>query len=536
MTSLLPKNSDTSPSSPQRDGKTTLSSGTHRRQLMALFDYEEGQRCYCQSNKMHQCRASSIDQMDNSLLHKQHTVSSTDPQHIHLVTTVEYIHQKRLYHGPYEIGQARRSSIEQQDNLLLNGQFTSLSSNKYERSHMTVAEYAHRRHLRHELNSLNTKSFEIDVSIPSPIEQQNILSINPRFRTSFDNKHEIRIIRMAEYMRQNFFYHQSLEIRESTSSAIEHQDTLSINSQPTTSSRDTHDRRLMTLAEYARRRRLRHELPQMKQERNLVRHQESATSYDNADDRHFIASTAYAQCKCWHNRQCETNQSRASSVEEHHNLLSCEQSITSSNDEHQEEFVTLAQYIEMNGLDPEWFEMDVSISSTIEQQDILLPNSQNIVPADDEEKIRLTKMAEYMDEKPLGIHEPLAHRKQQRRNWYGVELGSYQSMNDVEPINRNDKRSSIKVLSVDQCVFMRHRYKFEKSKTNAYAVKQKCRIFKIFSRSPHITGSQNRAQYENKEPSRTKTGLLACIGRDMFRCFRRDHMQETPIFNHREII
>jgi hypothetical protein len=536
MTSFLPRNSHTSTSSLQSDDKTASSGGAQLRRLMTLVDYAERQCFHYEPNQIHQYRMSSIDEIDRSLLHKQHTTSSNDSQQRDLITTAEY--------------------MEQQHHFLPREQFTISSGDKHERPHMTLAEYAQRRCLRHaisetgyvrtssivqqhkllrrrefttasddehqaelvtlarrvELNGLDPKLFEMDELLSSPLEQQNILHKNPPFRTPSDNKHDIRIIRMAEYMREQFMYQQGI---------------LPLEPQFTTSSDDKHKRSLMTLAEYAQRRRLRHELPEMdssrtslmKQHDHFLRRLESTASCGDVHDRHHINLVAYARRKCWHRRLCEMNQSRASSTKEQLNLLPREQSITSSSDEHQEEFVTLAHYIELKGLDPEWFEIDKVTSTTLEQQDIPLQNKQNTEPSGDEDNIRLIRM----------------------------ESLRSQSMNDIEPINRNSEyRSmldvgfgqleSVKVLSVDQCVLMHNRYESEKSKTNAYVVKRKCRILKIFSRSSHVSDSQNRAKYGEDEPTKGKRGLLARIGCDMFRCFRQDHMQETPICYRRNVV
>jgi len=438
---------------------------------------------------------SSIDEIDRSLLHQQHTASSSDSQQTDLITTAEY--------------------MEQQHHFLPREQFTLSSGDKHERPHMTLAEYAQRRCLRHaisetghvrtssmvqqhklfrrreftavsddedpsefvtlarcvELNGLDPKLFEMDELLSSPIEQQNTLPANPQFRTSSDNKNDIRIIRMAEYMREQFLYQQSI---------------LPLEPQFTTSSDEKHKRSLMTLAEYAQRRRLRHELPEidssrtslMKQHGNLLRRLESTASCGDAHGRHHINLVAYARRKCWHRRLWEMNPSRASPTNEQLNLLPREQSTTSSSDEHQEEFVTLAHYIELNGLDPEWFELDEVTSTILEQQDIPLHNKQNTEPSGDEDNIRLIRVADYTRQKPLGTHEPLARRKQQRFNWRGMDSRHSQSMNDIEPINRNSEYTSmldvgfaqlesVKVLSVDQCILMHNRYESEKSKINA---------------------------------------------------------------------
>ncbi|CAF1261037.1 unnamed protein product [Adineta steineri] len=469
---------------------------------MTLTEYAQKQRLNHQVYNMYQCITSPINKIDS------------------LFSMTECIQQKSLYYERSNIDQTGLSILAKQDNLSQCEHITTLPNNKHERSHMTLAEYAERRRLRYELNKTDQSIIEQPYSLikrqeltiltdnthkqrkqcDSRLRKRNQQCNSSRLQSFIalsDDQHQDDFVTIDRNIQVKALHPKWFEMDEYISLSTEQKNNLHRYLQIATLSTHKYEIRAIRMIEYMKQK--------LFDRKTLGIHKFMPTSTGQQENKPFIISsinksqkpfvplTEYAQFRRRQYKQCKTK------------VSSIEQSTALFFDKHQDEFVTLARYLELKGLDPESFEMDESVS----EQDNLLENSQNILLPNNKHDIQIIETVDCI--RQTRSCQNLLEKYELDR----IKSQHSQQMNTLELFNRNnvcvslsesnvEQFISINVLNAKQYVVTDNQYRFDNNTR-----KSNHRIWRIFARSPPIISSQKRAK--NSFLTRIRRNILICF-------------------------
>ena len=159
------------------------------------------------------------------------------------MTLVEYVQRRHMHHQKYELQQPRLSSPSN---------FATTLSEDHAEQFVTLTRYI-------ELKCLNAEWLEMDKSVSSSADSQDDSPVHLQLpMVSNPDEYRGRLMSRAEHMRQRFMRQKACSVYTSTSSSTEQFPDDSM-TQHMKSPVDRDDKPLLTLAEYAHRRQLRHE-------------------------------------------------------------------------------------------------------------------------------------------------------------------------------------------------------------------------------------------------------------------------------------
>ncbi|CAF1246469.1 unnamed protein product [Adineta steineri] len=385
------------------------------------------------------------------------------------MTLAEYAERRRLR---YELNKTDQSIIEQPYSLIKRQELTIVTDNIHRQrkqcdsrlrkrnqqcnsfrlqSFIALSDDQHQEDFvtidrNIQMKALDPKWFEMNEYISLSTEQKNNLRRYLQISTLSAHKYEICAIRMIEYMKHKLLHTKPIGIHKFISMSMEQQENSSFI------------------------------IPSI-----------------NKSQKPLVPLTEYAQFRRRHYKQCKTK------------VSSIEQSTALFFDTYEDEFVTLARYLELKGLDPESFEMDESVS----EQDNLLENSQNILLSDNQHKIQVIETVDCI--RQTRSCQNLLEKYELDR----IKSQHSQQMNTLELFNRNnicvslsesnvEQFISINVLNAKQYIVTDNQYRFDNNTR-----KSNHRIWRIFSKSPQIIGSQKRAK--NSFLTRLRRNILICF-------------------------